>query len=308
MIEPLDVLSAFDLTVKKSALLLFSALLAAASVRAQDSGLRSSLESSYAAFRAAMIQQDARSWAGTITMYRQVVTRNQIVSRGMPFPKSVFESPLAPPGVDNLRLLEAQAVGDTAHLLYFGKVDMGGAPEVIPENLLMLKFFRERGTWKFDSTKLLHLRDQPDIKAQINEGKELKFLDYPEFTPPGTPPAVPPICNPPQNVTGCTLQSHGYETKLTVNGFDHPVLRDDSNKFFVLGGLNNGTNDLVLSIQPTEVPEGQERLLQVDLFVPNKTPGKPGVRVFHFESKDPKLQGVKRFDVPVNASVLLEGR
>ncbi len=285
-----------------------SALLAQA-LPAQDSpSLHLELERAYQQWRAAMTARDAQAWASAITRYRQVVTRNLIVSRRQTFPQAVFEVPLDPPDVQGLRLLEAQAVGETAHLLYFGKVNLGGDPGQIPDSVLMLKFFQERGGWKFDSSKLLRLIDQPELQRQLQAGGRPDILDAPEFTPPGKAPAVPALCDPPQHVTGCTLQSFGYETRLRINGFDYPAMQDHAEKLFVIGGLHDGRNELTLTVRPTEVPAGEERLLQVDLFVLGGRAGQDPVRVFHYESREPGLTGPVQLPVVIDAAVLSSGR
>ncbi|WP_133794314.1 hypothetical protein [Prosthecobacter fusiformis] len=278
------------------------------SLSAQDPALRVNLDRAYEQWRAAILAQDARAWAAAITQYRQVVTRNLIVSQRQPFPQAVFAVPLDPPEISGLRLLEAQAVGETAHLLYFGKVNMGGDPGQIPESVLMLKFFYERGAWRFDSSKILKILEQPEIVQQIKSGGRLEFLDYPEFTPPGTAPTVPPLCGIPENMAGCTLQSYGYETKMRINGFDCPVMADHAEKFFVIGGLKNGANDVTLTVKPTDIPAGEERLLQVDFFVLAGKAQKAPVRVFHYESKDAATSSPLKLPVIINEDVLSKGR
>lgn len=286
----------------------FAAVSLTATVEAQDSALRATLERAYNQWRAAVIAKDARAWAGAVTMYRQVLTRNLIVSQRQAFPQAVFAVAVEPPDITGLRLLEVQAVGDTAHLLYFGKINMGGDPAEIPDNVLMLKFFMEKSGWKYDSSKLMKLIDQPELRAQLQKGGVPDFLDYPEFTPPGTAPAVPPLCDPPQHMAGCTLQTFGYKTKMTLNGFDYPVMTDQADKLLVIGGLKNGLNDLTLTVKPTDIPAGEERLLQVDIFVSSGKAGQPGVRVFHHESKDPKLSGTIKLPIVIDDEVVVKGR
>ena len=281
--------------------------LSASVIRAQEGDLRATLERAYKHWRTAVEAKDAPAWAASITMHRQVLTRNQIVSQGLPFPKSVFEIPLNPAETSNLRLLEAQAVGDTAHLLYFGKVNIGGDPDQIPDNLLMLKFFREKAGWKFDSNKLIQLRTQPELRAKLLSGEPPDFLDQPEFTPPGKAPEAPPVCPVPDHVTGCTLQSLGFETELKINGYEY-YTTDRVLKFFVIGGVKNGANELSLTIKPADVPAEAERLIQVDLFTqPGKT-GQKGVRVFHYENKDPKFSGTVKLPFMIDAETLAKGR
>jgi len=274
---------------------------------AQDTDLKGTLDAAYSRWRRAVESQDAKAWAASISMYRQVVTRNHIVSQGLPFPKAVFEIPLNPADTSKLRLLEAQAVGDTAHLLFFGKADIGGDPDQIPDNLFMVKFLRENGIWKFDSNKLIHLRTQPELRAKLQRGEQPDFLDEPEFTPPGKGPAVPAVCPVPDHVTGCTLQSLGFETDLKINGYDY-FAEDRSIKFFVIGGLKNGANELTLTIKPADVPAEAERLVTVDLFIQPDKVGAKGVRVFHYENKDPKFSGTVKLPFTIDAEVLAKGR
>lgn len=274
---------------------------------AQDAALQPRLEKAYQQWRAAVIKQDPHAWAAAITRYRQVVTRNLIVSQKQPFPSAVFAVPLDPPDITGLKLLEAQAVGETAHLLYFGKVNMGGDADKIPDAVLMLKFLNDQGAWKFDSTKLLRLTEQPELATQIRNGGKLDFLDWPQFTPPGKAPAVPVLCDVPDNVAGCTLQSYGYETRMDINGFAYPAMQDHAEKLFVIGGLKDGSNSLTLEVKPTEIPAGEERLLQLDFFV-LRGKGKDPVRVFHYETKAADVASPVRLTIPISADVLENGR
>jgi hypothetical protein len=226
--------------------------------------------------------KNATAWAAAITMYRQVTTRNLIVSQGSSFPKAVFETTIRPADTSNLRVLEAQAVGDTAHLLYFGKVNVGGEIQDIPDNLLMLKFFRDKGQWKFDSNKIIHLHSRPDLQEKLKQGGAPDFLDLPEFNPPGKAPTVPAICSVPQYISGGTIQSIGFETEVQINGFDYYV-KDNVLKVFVIGGLHNGANQIHLKAKKIDVPKGSDRALELDLFTKPSKPGVNGQRVFHYE-------------------------
>ncbi|HEY1084765.1 MAG TPA: hypothetical protein VGE29_21045 [Prosthecobacter sp.] len=292
-----------------SALVLCTAVWQSQALAQDDAGLRPKLERAYGLWRNAILSQDAGAWANSITRYRQVVTRNLIVSQKQSFPQAVFAVPLDPPDISSLRLLEAQAVGETAHLLYFGKVDLGGGdPAKIPDGVLMLKFFNERGGWKFDSSKVLKLLDDPTLLEQLKGGGKMEFLDYPEFTPPGVAPSVPALCDKPENMAGCTLQSFGYEAKMKINGFDYPVMQDRAEKMFVIGGLKDGANEVTLQLKPTDLPKGEERLLQLDFFVLTGQPGKQPVRVFHYETKADAVDSLLKLPVVITPDVLEKGR
>lgn len=266
--------------------------LCALTARAQEPDLRLKLERAYAQWRVAVEARDAKAWAAAITMHRQVITRNTVISQGLAFPKAVFDTMLAPADTKNLRLLEAQNVGDTAHLLYFGQANMGGDPDQIPHNLLMLKFFRQNGQWKFDSNKLIQLAGQPELRAKLLGNEKPDFLDLPEFTPPGTPPATPPLCPVPDYLTGCTVQSVGYEVEIKVNGYEH-FAANSVLKFFILGGLRNGSNDVSISAIPLDVPKEVTRSLEIDFFTKPRSAGEQGQRVFHYELANHEGKSVK---------------
>lgn len=275
---------------------------------AQDAAVKQDLERAYEKWRSAMQAKDPLGWAASISMYRQVVTRNLIVSQRQAFPGAVFAVPMTPPDISQLRLLEAQAVGPTAHLLLFGKVDIGDAPDKIPDNILMLKFFKEKDVWKFDSSRMMNLESSPQVREALQRGQPPDFLDNPEFTPPGVVPPVPALCNPPENMAGSTLQSYGYETRMRINGFDYPLMKDQAEKMFIIGGLNNGRNEVTLTVKPHDIPAGEERLLQLDLFVFTGAKDKPSVRVYHYESKDANPPPVIKLPVVIDSQVLRDGR
>ncbi len=281
---------------------------ALSSVNAQDAGLERTLVNVYNRWRKALSNKDAAAWAASIPRYRQVVTRNLIVSQRQPFPSAVFAVPLDPADVSGLRLVQMRAVGDTAHLLYFGKVNIGGDPAKIPDNLLMLKFMKEREEWRYDSSRMFNLESTPGVRQELQQGGTPALLDEPQFRPPGTLPPTPALCEPPQNMSGVTIQSFGYETRLNVNGFDYPVMSDHAEKLFVIGGLNNGRNDVRLSIKPTKLVEEKDRLLQLDFFVFTGNQAKPSVRVLHYQLKDANPPASVTLPLVIDAATMESGR
>lgn len=268
-------------------LILATSIACPAGRSADDIELRTTLEKIYHDWRSAIINKNMEAWRRTTTTYRQVVTKNLIVSGGQTYPDSIFDIPIQPPDITRLRLLEVQAVGPTAHLVYFGKVDLGLDSEEIPDNVIVLKFFSERGAWKFDSNKLLNLAGSPEVRAVLKGGGKPDFLDEPAFTPSGIVPATPPECRKPPYVALLEIQSYGYETRASMSGFDYPPVADDAEQQLIMGGLAWGKNDLHLRIKPLPVPEGAERFLEVNAVLVNGKKEKPKVRVFTWETKSP---------------------
>jgi hypothetical protein len=251
-----------------------------------DADLRMALEKVYLRWREAMLRKDANAWAASITRYRQTVIRNSVVSERLPFPDAVFASEVQPPALAGLRLLEAQAVGDTAHLVYFGKVDMGQDKDLVRENLLKLKFFRENGVWKYDSNRISRLDSAPTVLKALKEGKRPDFLDSPEYTPPGSMPPPPPLCRVPDFKAGYKLQTFGYETTISMNGMVYEPAVDALDQQILIGGLVKGHNEITLNIKPVARPEGEKASLQLRVYIISKEPGNPGTEVLRWQAPE----------------------
>jgi hypothetical protein len=251
-----------------------------------DAGLRVMLEKAYLQWRDAMMRKDAQAWAASITRYRQTVMRNSIVSERKGFPEAVFAADVKPPALDGLRLLEVQAVGQTAHLVYFGKIDMGQDPELLQDNILKLKFLNENGVWKFDSNRISSLGNALDVRKALQAGQRPDFLDSPEYTPPGNAPAVPPLCRVPDFKAGYKLESFGYETTISMNGFQYDPVQDGIAQEIITGGLVKGPNEITLNIKPVPVPEGDKASLQIRVYVLGGDPEQPGTEVMRWQAPE----------------------
>jgi hypothetical protein len=257
-----------------------------ARAQADDADLRIALEKVYLRWRDAMLRKDAKTWAGSITRYRQTVIRNSVVSERRSFPDAVFASEVQPPALGGLRLLEAQAVGDTAHLVYFGKIDMGQDKELVRDNLLKLKFYRENGAWKYDSNRISRLDGVPEVLKSLQEGKRPDFLDSPEYTPPGSMPPPPPLCRIPDFKAGYKLQTFGYQTTISMNGISYDPSEDALDQQILIGGLVKGHNEITLNIKPVPRPEGEKAAVQLRVYIISNDPGKPGTEVLRWQAPE----------------------
>lgn len=262
-------------------------ILSFSTLQAQDGEtLRTALDQAYKRWRDAMIRGDAEAWAASITRYRQTIIRNEIVSDKKAFPAEVFAAEVQPPPLAGLRLLEAQAVGVTAHLVYFGKVDMGQDSELLKDNLLKLRFYKEGGGWKYDSNRIISMDSVPEIRTEILAGRRPDFLDSVEYTPPGKMPPVPPLCRVPDFKGGYKLQSFGYETTLIAGGCDHAPVQDSLDQQILIGGLVKGRNEVTLKIRPGRVPEGEKPVLQLRIYQLPKDSGQPGREVLRWQAPE----------------------
>ncbi|MGV3659390.1 MAG: hypothetical protein ACO1TE_04375 [Prosthecobacter sp.] len=257
-----------------------------AAAQGGDPALRATLEQAYQTWRQAMMRGDARVWAGSITRYRQTMIRNAIVSERQGFPNAVFDAKVPLPAIESLRLLEVQAVGDTAHLVYFGKIDLGQDKELLKDNLLKLKFGREDGVWRYDSNRIISLDTSPETRKLLQAGGAPDFLDTPEYTPPGSLPPVPPLCRVPDHKGGYKIESFGYETTVSMNGFDSAPVEDGLDQQVITGGLVNGRNEVTLRIKPVTVPKGQKASLQIRVYTLSNTSEDPVAEVLRWKAPE----------------------
>jgi len=251
--------------------------------QADDRALRTELERVYNDWRAALLAKSVEAWKRSTSMYRQVQTRNTIISQGRAYPDALFDLPLRPPSVMDLKLIEVEAVGETAHLLYFGRIDLGIESAEIPENLMMLKFYKEQGGWKFDTTKYINLVNNPDMRDELRSGKP-EFIQHPPFNPPGIAPSVPKLCGKPEYIGALRIHAIGYEVSANLNGFDYPPVADDAEQQLAIGGYARGPNKLVLSIKQIPMPADAEvgRHIEVQAVISVDDPERPTKRVFRW--------------------------
>lgn len=286
-------------------LICLSALAVAACPAAEDKALRITLEKTYHDWRSSLVNSDLAAWQRATSKYRQMVTRNLIISGNQPYPDAIFNIPLQPPEITTLRLLEVETKGSTAHLVYFGKVDLGLEADKIPENILLLKFIKEGEEWKFDTTRFMNLEGVPEVRASLQNGVA-DFLEKPEFTPSGAVPPTPQPCGKPEYVATLQIQSFGYETAASLNGFDYGVIADNAEQQLVIGGLAKGENSLKLKIKALPVPEGVERLLEIGAIVLTGRKDNPGIQVFSWEHKSAEPPAEITLPVWVNRTTLKE--
>lgn len=270
-----------------------------------DAELRTTLDKLYTEWRSALLAKNLKAWQTCTTTYRQVVTHNNIVSQRLRYPDAIFILPVTPPDLLKLKLLEVEAVGDTAHLVYFGKIDLGLGEEVkdVPDNLIMLKFFKEKAGWRFDSTKFFNLADNPEMRSACQGGNP-EFLKHPPFNPPGTAPAVPKLCKEPEKVAGLRITAIGYEVLPTVNGFDGVVVVDKVEQQIIIGGLNRGDNPLRLQVRELPVPAGEERALEVEAVHLTGEEKVPAVRVFDWTPKTKPVPPVVELNIAITNGTL----
>ena len=256
--------------------------------------LEQTLAETYAGWRKSMIDGDFAAWQKHTARYRQVVTRNNIVSQKLRFPDALFKVPMKPAPISNLKLLQARAVGPTSQLVYYGQVDVGVAvPQgtTLPQSLLILKFIKEGTQWKFNTLSLLNLSGAKEIEDQI-ASEDYAFLNKGNFVPPGYFPLVPRECPVPAHVGQIQITSFGYETEITINGISKHKITDTATSELIIGGLKSSPNNVVVTTRPITPPASDDpddkeipRKLEISVFAIPEKEGARAHKAWHYKPR-----------------------
>ncbi len=259
--------------------LLVVTVAAAAAAVAQD-GLRAPLEQTYNAWRQAVITKDARAWDRLTASHRKTEVRNRIVSEKRAFPAAVFELPARPPALAGLKFLEAVAKGPTATAAYFGKADfsVGGNPT---ENLLVLFFTAEGGSWLYDRAEFVTLEAMEDVRRELAAGKLTYLKQTPELQPTGQAPFPPVAVNPAKYIAKIYVFSPGREVNALVNKVSRHRFANAKEAEVVIGGAVDGRNEVQYSVKPLPGGTGKEALA-IRVYLMSEVRGVQPVKAYEY--------------------------
>jgi hypothetical protein len=274
-------LAAFFLAAAVSPTVRAQAVAPATSAR-PDNSIRVTLESAYDAWRTAMDTGDLALWEQVTAFSRQVETRNRIVSQKQPFPRALFEDPVASPLLAGLIPLGVLSTGDTATSTYFGKANFGDEPGVaVSDNLLVLHFLREEGKWKFDNLRIVKIGNDGEILLQIRNS-DFSFLRGEEFQPAPSLPPVPQPVEAPRYVAEAWIDATGHEVRITVNGHPTGTFRNVKVTELVMGGVRRGGNTIRIETRLLPGSGGGAPKVEVAIYAAEDPAGQ-AQRVYHFK-------------------------
>lgn len=277
---------------------IFALILGFSSIAAAQDPLKPALETTYNAWRQAILKRDAPQWERTTATYRRAEVRNRIVSEKRAFPAGVFDIPAAPPALDGLKFLEANQNGATAKASYFGKIDfqVGGAPS---DNLLVLSFIREGNVWLYDRADYVNLEILPTVRKELAAGDLSYLKETPEARPSGIVPPTPVAAQMAKTVAKVYVFCPGREVQVQINKISRHRFANAKEAEIVVGGAKDGPNEVQFSIKKLEGGKGTEAMtIRVYLF--SEVEGVKPVKAFEYQIEEggtPEDFGTKMFNV-----------
>lgn len=282
--------------------------MAAVVVNAQES-IRPGLESSYNAWRDAMVKKDAAAWQKSTAEHRRIEVKNRIVSEKRAFPAAVFQLPAPPPSIAGLKFLEAKQNGPTAKASYFGKIDfgVGGEPS---DNLLVLSFVRGGAGWLYDRADFVNLSALPAVRKELAAG-DLKYLkETPEAQPSGVVPPTPIEVRGAKHIAKVYVFCPGREVQVQVNKISRHRFANAKEAEIVIGGAVDGPNEVQFSTKKLEGGTGKEAL-SIRVYLMSEVAGVMPIKAFEYQVKEDgavKPFGTESFIVDAATIAKLAGK
>lgn len=258
--------------------------------------VRPALESSYNAWREAIIHKDAAAWQRATAEHRRIEVKNRILAEKRAFPAAVFNLPAPPPALTGLKFLEAKQNGATAKASYFGKVDfgVGGTPT---DNLLVLSFVRGGAGWLYDRADFVNLAALPEVRKELAAGN-LKYLkETPETQPTGVVPATPIEARPAKHLAKVYVFCPGREVRVQVNKISQHRFANAKEAEIVIGGALDGANEVQFTTKNLPGGTGKE-VMTIRVYLLSEVQGVQPIKAYEYQvaaNETPKPFGSGNF-------------
>lgn len=226
-----------------------------------------------------MIKKDAPLWQSLTSQRRRVEVRNRLLSSKIPFPQGVFQTPTAPPSIRGLKMVSALEKRGMAKVAWFGKVNfgVGGAPT---DNLYVVSFLNEGGSWKYDGAEFVNLMALPDIRKQIASG-DYSYLKGSDFQPASKRPPVPKAVGAVKYIAKVYSFCPGRAVDVTINGISSHRFQNDQQAEVVIGGVKDGKNSISFKTRKLEGGLGKEAFT-VRVYVANENDLDRPVKIYEY--------------------------
>lgn len=271
--------------------------------------LRPGLESSYNAWRGAIIGKNAAVWGRATAEHRRIEVKNRILSEKRAFPAAVFDLPAPPPSITGLKFLEARQNGATAKASYFGRIDFGVGGEPT-DNLIVLSFVSGGGGWLYDRADFVNLAALPEVRKELAAG-DLRYLkETPEAQPSGVVPPTPIEVQGAKYIAKVYVFCPGREVQVQVNKVSRHRFANAKEAEIVIGGAVDGSNEVQYAIKKLEGGTGKEAMT-IRVYLMSEAQGMKPIKIFEYqvpENGTVKPFGTGNFVVDAAVAAKLAGR
>ncbi len=270
--------------------------------RPEDAVLRAELERTYVSWLQAMRRSDMTAFATQTSRYRQMCLRNEVVSLRQPWPAAVFKSIIQAPDVSTLTCVDAAAAGNTARVVYFGRVDFALESSIMPENPLIVRFLKEGGVWKFDWIQYVNLGNDEATRREARNGGR-KWLDSPEFQLTGRYPEIPKPCREPYQIAALSIVAQSCKVTVDVNRGTHvETVENNTGGRVITGGMQKGANLLTITPVAAGTPE---RPAQLSITVLTRTESyRTSTKLWTWKPPEPAGKWLPKYE----ASIFVKSR
>ncbi len=253
--------------------------------------LRPALESSYNAWRDAIVRKDPAAWARATADHRRIEVKNRILSEKRAFPASLFNLPAPPPAITGLKFLEAKQKGATAKASYFGKIDfgIGGSPT---DNLIVLSFIHGSRGWLYNRADFVNLAALPEVRSELAAGNLRYLKETPESQPSGVVPPTPIEARAPKYIAKVYVFCPGREVQVQVNKISRHRFANAKEAEIVIGGALDGLNEVQFSSKKLEGGTDKEAMT-IRVYLMSEVVGVKPIKIFEYQV--PENGAVKSF-------------
>ncbi len=259
-------------------ILILSVLLFSSTLSAQD--LRIAMEASYNIFTNSLKAKDATKFKSAVSNASYMKMKNAMTSSKSAFPETFFESTEDYTlNFTTLQFLKAIENGATGNLIYYDNTE---------ENVILLKFTKEAGAWKFSE---LESYGTQEIANRMKK-KDLSFLDEKKFKPNGIIAIVPQEIKSVDYIAMIDIAGE-YKVSISLNGIEQESTNGGSKSGLLIGGVKKGKNTIVIKLTPLEGVKGSGLSISVRSFIQENPK-----EVFLLKSATPSTTITKEFVAP----------
>ena len=256
-----------------------------------------------------MITKNPNNWQKYTSQLRQTNVRNRLWSERRAFPQGVFNAPVSPPNIQNLKALRVRVNKNTAKSVYYGKVDfgVGGQPT---DNVFVVSYLKEKAGWKYDGGEFVNLNLLPKVREEIAKG-DYKFVDSKDFIPDGIVPKLPiAITGMAKYIAKVYVFCPGREVRVTGNnGISSHLFQNTQGAEILVGGVRDGQNTLQYTVK--DIPGGDPKaVLTIRLYLMSEVDGKKPLKPLEYQVEDggePKAKGTMSFVLNREMAQYLKG-